>query len=412
MSIEPETIELQSSSPQILPPQSQVPLSRLSSSVPLSRSSSVSSVSNNPNPDSFFGNLVPVDDEEENTEIKATSQLEEAIKTMIDETTTQLQQEARAAPAPAPEAENVVILRKKLTSLTIMQSLTMDENLENYLLFQEFFTDADLQTLENVFDDYGKNTDPKMKMRTILSMLVLYAKYYKNNTKLPYLLRDESYITLVDDIRATLLGYSSTDAQTTSIDIKSNFDKFFTKNKKTKKILENLFNGTLMIEVYKESIKPKLEKKRYPTLEDQEIIDNIKGLLENSDFFIPFIEIFQEPFTTKKLAVRKSLEDICTILGKGYDAMDLSDPPLLLSRELTPVYSASGGFTNKTNKTNKTNNPNKRNSKKNHKNQKKNKQPKKTYKKTINKLKRRNTIKVLRPLQKGRKTIRNHNKTI
>ena len=145
---------------------------------------------------------------------------------MIVETTTQLQQEARAAPEPEPEPEpeNVVILRKKLTSLTIMQSLTMDENLENYLLFQEFFTDADLQTLENVFDDYGKNTDPKMKMRTILSMLVLYAKYYKNNTKLPYLLRDESYITLVDDIRATLLGYSSTDAQTTSIDIKSNFD--------------------------------------------------------------------------------------------------------------------------------------------------------------------------------------------
>ena len=405
MSIEPETIELQSSSPQILPPQSQVPLSRLSSSVPLSRSSSVSSVSNNPNPDSFFGNLVPVDDEEENTEIKATSQLEEAIKTMIDETTTQLQQEARAAPAPAPEAENVVILRKKLTSLTIMQSLTMDENLENYLLFQEFFTDADLQTLENVFDDYGPNTYPKMKMRTILSMLVLYAKYYKNNTKLPYLLRDESYITLVDDIRATFLSYSSINAQMTSKNIKSDFYKFFTKNKKTKKILENLINGTLMIEVYKNLLKPKLERADYPVLTDEEIIDNIRLLLENSNMFLlPFIQIFKEPFTPQTIAVRQSLEDVCTSLGKTYNTMDLNDPPLLFPRVLpedSSVY--RGGFTSK-------NKRKQRNSKKIHKNQ--NKQPKKTYKKTINKVKRRNTIKLSRPLQKGRKTIRKHHKTI
>ena len=378
----------------------------------LSRSSSVSSDSDNPNPNptqnSFFDNLIPDENEEENTEIKAEGQLEEKIKTMIVETTTQLQQEARAAPEPEPEPEpeNVVILRKKLTSLTIMQSLTMDENLENYLLFQEFFTDADLQTLENVFDDYGPNTYPKMKMRTILSMLVLYAKYYKNNTKLPYLLRDESYITLVDDIRATLLGYSSTDAQQTSTNIKSNFDKFFTKNEKTKKkILENLINGKLMIEVYKNLLKPKLERAGDTVLTDEEIIDNIRLLLENSNMFLlPFIQIFKEPFTPQTIAVRQSLEDVCTSLGKTYNTMDLNDPPLLFPRVLpedSSVY--RGGFTSK-------NKRKQRNSKKIHKNQ--NKQPKKTYKKTINKVKRRNTIKLSRPLQKGRKTIRKHHKTI
>ena len=119
-------------------------------------------------------------------------------------------------------------------------------------------------------------------------------------------------------------------------------------------------------------------------------------------FILPFLQIFKEPFTKQTIAVRESLEDVCTSLGKTYNVLDLSDPPLLFPGVLPAESVYIGGLKNK--------NKNRRNTKKNNKNL--NKKPKKTYKKTINKLKRRHTIKVSRPLPKKNKTIRNHSKTI
>jgi hypothetical protein len=372
------------------------------------------------NPNSFFENLEPDNDEEEKATIKTEGELEEELARIKPKLEQQLEAD------PVPRREELETLNKKITSLKIMQSLTMDENLENYILFEEFFTNDDLEMLEHFFDDYKPKVSPmsrettmkfKMQMRKLLSMLVLYSKYYNDYKWRPYLLRNvitnESYITLIDEIRQAFIGYPDYPGETQPVipvsrRIYNAFEKFFTKNEKTrKKILENLFDGTLMVEVYNNLIKPKiaLSQKTFPILSDQEIIGNIKLLLENETFYIlPFIEIFQEPFTPQKIAVRKSLDDVCTSLGKAYNVLDLSDPPLIFPRVLPDETVYRGGLKKSKN--------NKKNSKKN--NRKLNKTPKKTYKKG-HKIQRKgkiNTIKTSRPLQKGKKTIRNHSKTI
>jgi hypothetical protein len=310
---------------------------------------------------------------------------------------------------------------QKLDSLTVMQSLTIDENLENYILFEAFFSDADLDSLDGFFNDYKPSNSPvseetmnkfKMQIRAVLSMLVLYSRYYKESRLRPLILRNlltnDSYIGLVDDIRSGFMGYpdypgESQPVLSLSVKIKNAFEKFFTINneKIRKKILDDLFNGTLMIEVYNNLLKEKLKKSGNPILTDQEISENVTYLVDNANMFLlPFLQIFKEPFTMQTVDVRQSLEDVCTSLGKTYNVMDLSDPPLLFPRVLPEDSVYRGGLKKYKNR---------RNSKKN--NRKYNKKPKKTYKKSQNTHKRR-TIKKYRPLPKKNKTIRNHSKTI
>ena len=249
-------------------------------------------------------------------------------------------------------------------------------------------------------------------MRAVLSMLVLYSRYYKESRWRPLILRNivtnDSYITLLDNIRSSFMGYPDypSEAQpviSLSMKIKNAFEKFFTSNneKKRKKILDDLFNGTLMVEVYNNLLKEKLKKSGNPILSDQEIRENIELLLDNANMFLlPFLQIFKEPFTKQIVDVRQSLEDVCTSLGKSYNVMDLSSPPLLFPRVLPEDSIYRGGLKKYKNR---------RNSKKN--NRKHHKNPRKTYRKS-QKTNKRMTIKKCRPLPKNNKTIRNHSKTI
>jgi len=309
---------------------------------------------------------------------------------------------------------------QNLQMLEIMMYLDFNENLENLILFDPFLYDVDIDGLDEFFTSVTETNPEKRryKIRKILSLLILYSRYYVGYKFKPFALTfsvNETYSKLLKGISDEFKKECKTqnEKKNRSLMIQGIFSDFFKKNgspsaghmlydevaqttpnDRIKNLIDKVLNGEMMTEIYKQYIKPSLQTKSPVLLDDSDITTNV-GLFFQDDFVdVPFVAIFRQPNTLKKVAVRKSQEDVCKNLGIAYNKLDVSQDEMLFPQVLPEESVYKGGI---------------RNSKKN--NKKHNKKPKKTYKKT-QKTNKRHTIKASRPLPKKNKTIRNHSKTI
>jgi hypothetical protein len=191
-------------------------------------------------------------------------------------------------------------LNNQIIMLLIMSQYPGISHLENYLLFEEFFSDADLNNVSStVFENNGVKLfviPPNISQRRLLSLLLLYSREYPEPKK------GFIYTDSEDPIKELIISIikeipTPDDLALNSSDIfKRAFIQFFTKDPSDKQkeidwrmkkqsYIDAVIDGSAMVKIYKEKYLDKANLDE--SISDVTIKERTKRFLQNPNITPP-----------------------------------------------------------------------------------------------------------------------------